>query len=178
VRRLRLYFWVFLALTLGFIAWSRIYIKPLTTKEIVKFEVAKHLPKAERMLFEWKLEGKMEKARDSVYADFLFIILYSGCLITGVLLVSRLSKHILLLRTGRFISLLIPVAAVCDVVENMAMLKTLNGAGSAFYVMLTYDMAVAKFSIIILALIFVFICVLFWIGSRFTPKKVMVSSEW
>jgi hypothetical protein len=172
LRRLRLYFWVFLALTLGFIAWSRMFIKPLETSEIVQFEVAKHLPKAEKIMFEWKLAGKMEKAREAIYADFFFIILYSGCLITGILLLSRLSRHILLLRMGRFVSLLIPVAAVCDVVENMAMLKTLAGSGSAFYVMLAYDMAVAKFSIIILALIFVFICTLFWIGSRFAPKPM------
>lgn len=172
MRRLRLSFWVFLALTLGFIAWSRTIISPLTTNDIVRFEVAKQLPVAQKIMDEWTVSGKMEKAVDAVYGDFLFIILYAGSLMTGVLLLSRLSRHILLLRMGRLVALLIPVAAVCDVIENLAMLKTLGGRASEFYVALAYDMAVAKFSIIILALIFLFICLLFWIGSRAAPKPM------
>jgi len=175
--RLRLYFWVFLALNLGFIAWSRTYLKPLSTRDIVKFEVAKTLPAAEQIMTNWKQSGKFEKAQQSIQADYVFILLYSAGFITCVLLLSRLSKHELLHRTGRFITALVPIAAVCDVFENIAMTRTLSGAASNFYVTLAYDMAVAKFSIIILTLIFLLICLLFWIGSKFAPKYEALSAQ-
>ncbi len=174
-RRLSLYFWVFLVLNLGFIAWSRTYLKPLTTREIVKFEVAKTLPVAQGIMAEWDAE-KMEKAKESIQADYLFILLYTAGFITCVLLLARLSKHELLLKTGRFITWLLPVAAVCDIIENIAMTRTLSGHASAFNVTLAYDMAVAKFSIIILTLIFLLICFLFWIGSKFAPKYKTLSA--
>lgn len=169
-RRLGLYFWVFLALNLGFIAWSRTTLKPLTTRDIVRFEVAKTLPVAERIMAEWKDAGKFEKALPAIQADYIFIILYTAALFTCVLLLARLSNHELLRKTGRFITILLPIAAICDVIENVAMTRTLKGAASQFHVTLAYDMAVAKFSIIIISLIFLLICLLFWIGSKFTPK--------
>lgn len=175
--RLSLYFWVFLALNLGFIAWSRTALKPLTTRDIVKFEVAKTLPRAEQILTEWTLSGKVEKARQSIQMDYLFIILYTAGFITCVLLLSKLSKHDLLRKTGRFITILLPIAAVCDVVENIAMTRSLAGHLSGFNVTLAYDMAVAKFTIIILTLIFLFICLLFWIGSKFAPKYKTLSPQ-
>ncbi len=174
--RLRLYFWVFFALTLAFIAWSRSYLKPLTSRDIIRFEVAKTLPVAETIMSEWKLEGKFEKAEQGIMVDYVFIVLYTTCLITCVMLLARLSKHVLLLRMGKLITWLLPVAAICDVIENIAMTKTLAGQASAFYVTLAYDMAVAKFSIIILTLIFLFICMLFWIGSLFAPKYKPLSA--
>lgn len=175
--RLSLYFWVFLALNLGFIAWSRTYLKPLTTRDIVKFEVAKTLPRAQQLIAEWTATGKIEKAKQSIQADYLFIVLYTGLFFTCVLLLSRLSKHELLRKTGRFITVLLPIAAVCDVIENIGMTRSLAGHATNFSVTLAYDMAVAKFSIIILTLIFLFICLLFWIGSKFAPKYKTLSAE-
>lgn len=168
--RLRLYFWVFLALNIVYIVGSKALLKPLTSGDIVKFEVAKTLPRAENIITEWTQTGKLEKARESIWFDYVFIILYSGLLYTGVLLLARSSRHILLMRTGRLNSFLIPVAAVCDVIENLAMMKSLGGHPTSFAVALAYDMAVAKFSIIILTIIFLFVCVLFWIGNRFVSK--------
>lgn len=175
-RRLRLYFWVFLALNLGFIAWSRTYLKPLTTRDIVRFEIAKTVPKAEAIITDWKETGKFEKAQQSIQADYIFILLYTAGFFTCVLLLARLSNHELLRKTGRFITILLPIAAVCDVIENVAMTRTLAGHVTQLNVTLAYDMAVAKFSIIILTLIFLLICLLFWIGSRFTPKYKPLSA--
>ena len=171
-RRLRLYFWIFLALNIGFIAWTKYYLSPLTSGDIVRFEVAKTTPVAERIIGEWTLAGTLEKAKQSIWLDYIFIFLYTGVLMMAVPLLARLSRHVLLLRTGRFISMLLPIAAVCDVVENIAMMKSLSGNVTNFYVTLAYDMAVAKFSIIILAFIFLFICLLFWIGSGFRKPSL------
>ncbi|HEY0677955.1 MAG TPA: hypothetical protein VGD17_06705 [Chitinophagaceae bacterium] len=174
--RLSLYFWVFLALNLAFIAWSRTYLKPLTTRDIVKFEVAKTLPVAEKIIAEWKADGKFEKAKQSIVADYFFIFLYTTGFIITVFLLARLSNHVLLHRTGRFILVLMPIAAICDIIENVAMYRSLSGHLTALNVTLAYDMAVAKFSIIILTMIFLFICLLFWIGSKFAPKYKPLSA--
>lgn len=168
--RLRLYFWVFLALNIVYIIGSKAYLKPLSSGDIVQFEVAKTLPRAESIMADWLQTGKLQKAKDSIWLDYVFIILYSGLLYTGVLLLAKSSRHILLMRTGRLISFLIPVAAVCDVIENLAMTQSLGGNPTTFAVALAYDMAVAKFSIIILTLIFLFVCVLFWMGNRVVKK--------
>lgn len=170
--RLRLYFWVLLALNIGFIAWSKYYLSPFTSGDIVRFEVAKTTPVAERIIAEWTLAGTLEKAKQSIWIDYIFIALYTALLMTAVPFFGRLSRHVLLLRTGRFISMLLPIAAICDVIENIAMAKTLSGSITAFYVTLAYDMAAAKFSIIILAFIFLFICLLFWIGNAFRKARL------
>ena len=169
--RHRLYFWVFLALNLAFIAWSKNHLQPLTTGDIVKFEVAKTTERAELIKAEWTQNGKLEKAIDSIQIDYLFIILYTGLLIAGVLFFSKLSRHVLLFRMGRFVTYLLPIAAICDIIENIAMTKNLTGTITGLKTTLAYDMAVAKFSIIILALIFLFVCLLSWIGSKLTPAR-------
>ncbi|HYF32010.1 MAG TPA: hypothetical protein VD993_12895 [Chitinophagaceae bacterium] len=178
-RRLRLYFWVLLALTLAYIAWSKYYLDPFTTGDIVKYEVAKTTEVAAQIKLQWFMSGLLETARMSIWLDYIFILLYTACLMMAVPLLGRATGHVLLLRTGRFISILLPVAAVCDVIENMAMMKTLAVPPAAamppFYVTLAYDMAVAKFSIIILAFLFLFICLLFWIGNKI--KKPALHSD-
>ena len=171
-RRLRLYFWVLLALNIGFIAWTKYYLSPLTSGDIVRFEVAKTTTVAQHIITEWTVAGTLEKAKQSIWIDYIFIVLYTAALMTAVPLLARLSRHVLLLRTGRFISMLLPVAAICDVIENIAMMKSLSGQVTNFYVTLAYDMAMVKFSIIILALIFLFICLLFWIGSAFSKASL------
>ncbi|HYE54123.1 MAG TPA: hypothetical protein VD996_04740, partial [Chitinophagaceae bacterium] len=132
--------------------------------------VAKTAASAEQIKAEWVQNGKLEKAIDSIQIDYLFIILYSALLISGVLFLAKLSRHIILFRMGRFVSYLLPIAAVCDIIENIAMTKSLTGTVTGLKAMLAYDMAVAKFSIIILALIFMFICLLSWLGSKVTPR--------
>lgn len=63
------------------------------------------------------------------------------------------------------------VAAICDVVENVSMLNSLDGSITKWNVVLTYDMAVTKFSIIILVLIFVLICVVFFLARILANKE-------
>lgn len=174
-RKLRLYFWVLLALNIGFIAWSKFYLSPFSSADIVKFELAKNTERAQQLVADWNATGLLEKAKQSIWLDYIFILLYTGLLMTAVPFFARLSQHVLMLRTGRFISMLLPIAAICDVIENISMTKTLSGNVSGFYVELTYDMAVAKFSLIILALIFIFICLLFWIGNAFRKTEKLHS---
>jgi hypothetical protein len=79
---------------------------------------------------------------------------------------SDATRHPLLIRSGRFFRWLAPAAGVCDILENIFMTQTLNGNVSELNVMLTYDMAVTKFSLLIVTLLFIVLCLIFWFARK------------
>lgn len=163
---LQRWFWFLLTLNVLFIIGSVIYLHPLSFGDMMQLEVAKKTPVAERLLQEWYAAGKMEKAVESIYVDFLFIILYTTGLGAACLYLSRLTAHEVLIRAGKAISWLLVAAGICDVIENFTIMKILGGAVTSFNVMLTYDMAAAKFSVIILSLLFLLVCLIFWLINK------------
>jgi hypothetical protein len=163
---LQRWFWWLLVTNVIFIICSKFYLEPLTSGEIVRFEVAKNTPVAESILQEWRLAGKYDKAVQSIYIDYLFILLYTSGLAVACSFLSRLTGHEILIRAGKGASWLLAVAGICDVIENMAMTRSLNGVVKSWNVMLAYDMAAAKFSVIIVCLLFILVCLVFWLGNR------------
>lgn len=166
-------FWVFLALNIVFIFWSRSFLQPLETSEIVRFETAKTVTAAESIVRAWSTpdQTKLSKAIQSIKIDYIFIILYTIGLSVASIYLSNLTLHPILKRAGRVIPVLMLVAAICDVVENVSMVNSLDGSITKWNVVLTYDMAVTKFSIIILVLIFVLICVVFFLARILANKE-------
>lgn len=158
---LQRWFWVLLAVNCVFIIASKWYMQPLATDEIVRFELAKELSVAERIVQEWELYGKLNHAIVSIYIDFLFIVLYTTGLSVACIYLGRLSGHEILMRTGKFITYLLIIAGICDVFENIAMLKSLQSIPSRWSVLLAYDMATTKFSIVILSALYIGICLVF-----------------
>jgi hypothetical protein len=160
--RVRKWFLVLLLANALYILFAGLYLRPLTSGEIVKFELAKEVPVAESIVHEWTANGKFDKAVQSIYLDFLFIILYTSGLSVACVLISRFTHHEILIRTGYFFSYLLVAAGICDVIENMAMLRSLNGHISNWNVILAYDMAATKFSLIIISVLFLSVCLIFW----------------
>lgn len=167
---LQRWFWWLLIINVLFIVCSRIYLQPLTSGEIVRFEVAKETSIVENLVNEWKQTGKYDKALHGIYLDYLFIVLYASGLAVACSFLSRLTGHEILIRAGKGASWLLAGAAICDVIENVAMTRTLHGAITPWNVMLTYDMAAAKFSVIILCLLFILVCLIFWLGNKIFSK--------
>lgn len=163
---LQRWFWWLLLINVLFIACSRFYIQPLTSRDIVRFEVAKTTRVAESIVQEWKQMGKYNMAIQSIYIDYLFIILYTSGLAVACAFLSRLTGHEILIRAGKGASWLLAMAGICDVIENVAMTKSLQDAITPWNVMLAYDMAAAKFSVIILCLLFILVCLIFWLGNK------------
>ncbi|MBO9564480.1 MAG: hypothetical protein J7621_16975 [Niastella sp.] len=164
-------FWWLLLVNILFIIGARFYFHPLTSGEIVRFEVAKETSVAEHIIQEWKHAGKFDKAVQSIYIDYLFIILYTTGLSVACVYLSRLTGHEILIRTGKVAPWLLIVAAVCDVIENVAMTRSLLSVVSRWNVTLAYDMAAAKFSIIILCLLFILVCLIFWGSNKLFRGK-------
>jgi len=167
--RIRSWFWVLFFLNILFIAGSKYYLSPLTSGEIVQFETAKYPAKAQAIIDDWNLHGKLDKAKQSIWLDYLFIFLYTTGLMAAVMFLADATHHPLLMRSGRFFRWLLPAAGICDLLENVFMQRTLSAAPTGFTVMLTYDMAVAKFSILIVTFLFLIMCLLFWLMRKLFP---------
>jgi hypothetical protein len=159
--RLQRWFWILLMVNVLFIVASGFYLQPLTSRAIVDFELAKETPVAERMVQNWETAGLLHKAKESIYIDFLFIVLYTTGLSVASVFMGRLTRHEILVRAGNFFSYLVISAGICDVIENVALLKSLHGAVRSWNVILAYDMAATKFSMLILTILFIGICLVF-----------------
>lgn len=163
---LRKWFWWLIALNLLFIAGTMLWLSPFSSADILSFETAGKLPKAEAILLSWQTGGKLALAIKSIYLDYIFILLYTAGLSVGSVYLSGLTEHEILIRFGKGMSWLMVLAGICDLVENMVMLRSLTRGLTAFHVALTHDMAAAKFTVIILALLFLLVCVIYWLSNK------------
>ena len=169
---LRRWFWLLLAVNALYLVLGRLVLHPLTGGDIVDFEVARDVSVATALLEKWKhVPGKTEMMLPSIYWDYFFIGLYTAFLSVTALFFSRFSGEPVLQKAGRFIPVLIVLAAVCDVIENMAMTHSLSTSLDGWSVRLAYDMAVAKFSVLILIILFFFTCLIF---ALFRKKEKFV----
>lgn len=152
---------------LGFMLLMRLLTEPLTPGEILSFEMAKETAVASHLMAEWSAdpEGKMDKAVLSVLLDFVFIIFYTLFFYLGARFMGGLSGNPVMEKAGRFFSWLVVAASFCDVIENICMLRTLSGEGEpiSWVVHLTYDMAIIKFSLLMIAAFFMVIGFLVWL---------------
>jgi hypothetical protein len=161
------WFWVLLTANFLFILASKVLLHPFSPGDIVQFELAKELPVAELILHEWITHGKYNLAVMSIYFDFLFILLYTMGLGVTCIFLAGLTGHEILQRAGKFFASLLIVAGICDAIENVAMLNSMQGTMTQWSVILTYDMATTKFSIVILSVLFIFVCLVFRLLRRF-----------
>jgi hypothetical protein len=158
-------FFTFLLLTVAFSFWMRAFLSPLQSGDIVEFEMARTPERATGFIEEWQQNGKLPMAMPSIYADYFFIILYTITLSSGSLFFSRICRNTLFRQTGKFFSILVFVAGIFDIVENIAMTRTLSGELTANMVSLTYKMAISKFSIVLMSVFFIGICIISWIAG-------------
>ncbi len=160
--RLRQLFWIFFLLTIGYMIWVRSFLSPLSSEEIVQFEIAKTVEKAEAIIHDWKLTGKYEQGIKSTYLAYVFMVLYTLAIAIGCRFISACTGNEILIKGGRGFAWLILGATFCDLVENIALSRTLTGIISQWNVSIAYNLARVKFSIVIVCLLFMAACLLFW----------------
>lgn len=177
-KRLKIYFWGLLVINIGYITWMKSFLAPLETNEILRFEIARTTSRATDMVAAWKsAPPKFDMVALSLPIDYLFIVLYSTGLIVAVLFIARLSAQDLLVRCSKFIAVLLVAAAVCDVVENIFLARMLSNPANEFAVRMAYNFAAAKFSVIILTLLFLSICLIFFLMRMFTSKQSLLMRQ-
>ena len=167
---LQRWFWWLLVINILFIVGVDTYLRPLTYGEMVRFEIAKEVSVADVIVKEWSQAGFFAKALQGVYLNCLFIGLYTFGLAVACIFLSRLTAHEILIRAGKGAFWLLAGAAVCGIIGSIAMIKSLHGGIFKWNVMLAYDMAAARFSVLILCLLFVLVCLVFWLSNKLFDK--------
>src|ERR1700722_14084197 len=160
--RLRQLFWLFSLLTIAYMIWVRSYLSPLNSDEIVQFEIAKTVGKAQTIIQHWKDTGKYELGVKSTYFAYIFMILYTLAIALGCRFVSACTGNEVMIKGGRGFAWLIICAAICDFIENIALSQTIRGHISQWNVTIAYDLARVKFSIVIVCILFMLTCFLYW----------------
>jgi hypothetical protein len=169
--RLRQLFWLFFLITICYMIWVRNYLAPLTSDEIVQFEIARTAGKAQSIIAEWKNTGKYEQGVKSIYFAYIFMALYTLAIALGCRFISACTGNDILIKGGRGFAWLILAASICDLVENIALSHTLRGNISQWNVSIAYNMARVKFSIVIVCLLFMIACLLYWALGRLTGEE-------
>ncbi|MBI1319690.1 MAG: hypothetical protein GC168_12190 [Candidatus Hydrogenedens sp.] len=162
--RRRLYWFLFVA-TFAWIGVMQYLAKDFAsiagpkgeTYDIVAFELAHTSERAAAILAVWGDSGTAA-ALVQTYADYVFLILYSSLIAMGILaVVSGLPEKSGWLRTGRTLAWLQWVAALCDGIENAAMIVSMKSGPVVPLPQVAYYFAAVKFGIIIAGLLFLLI---------------------
>ncbi len=153
-------FFLFLLLTIVAYVLMRLITNNLSGKTIIEFEMAKTPDNAALLISGWGPEG-VSRFLKGIYSDFLFIIGYTGLLLYGCRYMGHFSGHYIFRKAGRLFSFLAIVAGICDVIENVGMLFTIKQRAISWVVEFTYDMARVKFSLVLIMIFFIIICLLF-----------------
>src|SRR5579863_7330917 len=169
--RLRKLFWLFFLLTIAYMIWVRYYLYPLSSGELVQFEIAKTTVKAQTIINDWKISGKYELGVQSTYFAYFFMLLYTIAIALGCRFLSALTGNEILIKGGKGFSWLIVAATACDLVENIALSQTIRGHISQWNVTLAYDLARVKFSIVIVCILFMLTSFLYWGIGKLAGEK-------
>lgn len=146
-----------LAGTLFFFGLLRLQGK-LETKQspasIVSLELAHDAQSVEEITTTWNQQGMTSRAKTNIWIDFLFIpfyvmLFYTLCGSISVRMKGFSAKLGVLLAFGSLI------AGVFDVVENILMLFSLHGHYNNFTALLTAIFATAKFTLLLLAVLYI-----------------------
>ena len=124
---------------------------------IVSFELAKDLDETIKILDSWDTNAKMNAAL-SLGFDFLFLLVYSSFIALLIFSINnRLWKQSSFYKVGTFLIALIFVAAVFDIIENIALIKLLLGDLEQIWSSIAYYFAVSKFVIVLICIIYLLI---------------------
>jgi len=113
---------------------------------IVPFELTGGQDRADEILAEWGEDGQ-DAARESLWIDFGFLLAYGAFLTLALAAVRDLARERGWRRLAAIGAVVVSfgvLAAGFDALENVCLLLTLDGAGSAFPVLATI-FAVCKF---------------------------------
>mgnify|MGYP006919319516 CR=1 FL=1 len=153
-------FWILFALTVLTIVGMQLTGSALVNKTapggIVTFELAGTLAGSQGIIESWRGPA-MTWAGINMGLDFLFLFLYAITIALGCLILAhRMPKNFRSLQTlGRWLALGILVAAGLDIVENISLILLLTGSENEFLSPLARWMALPKFGLVLLALLYI-----------------------
>ena len=150
---------ILLIFLIGFIVLMRFFDAPLKNEVspngIVSFELAKTVSNSEAILNSWDTNA-IQSAKNSMMADFLFLIVYSFFI---SLIVHRLNNRVwekgFIYQIGILICWGVFLAALFDVIENIALVRLLYGDLQQLWSSIAYYFAMMKFGILLFGVSFI-----------------------
>ncbi|MCW5910110.1 MAG: hypothetical protein KIT62_03500 [Cyclobacteriaceae bacterium] len=155
---------LFLVVTVITVCWMFV-MRPITPPNIVAFEFARTVDNAITIFMQWGISG-VEKAKMSLYFDFVFLVLYSWAISLGCKVVAQYVNIPRLAKTGALLARVIWVAAACDFIENVSLLMAIQEMHAGL-MELAFWMAGIKFTIVGIALLFIIIGTFSGLLNRF-----------
>jgi len=139
----------------------RVFEAPLKnevcTGGIVSFELAKDLSQTIKILDSWDANAQLNMSL-SLGFDFLFLLVYSSFIAMLIYNVNnKLWKSKPFYSFAKLLIILIFIAAIFDIVENIALIKLLLGNLEQYWSSVAYYFATAKFVIIIICIIYLIV---------------------
>ena len=134
---------------------------------IVPFELTGGQERADEILAEWGEEGR-DAARESLWIDFGFLLAYGTFLTLALLTARDLARSRGWRRLGAVGGVVVSfgaLGAAFDAIENVCLLLTLDGAGSAFPLLATI-FASCKFALLAIAIAYLLAVLGMRLGSR------------
>lgn len=173
IRKSAFIFFFFLAAAILYLFFMRAMIRPLTSQDIIDLEIARTVDRAKMLMgyLRDSVPSKLVKLDLSVYLDFPFIVIYTGLIISGSRFFGHLSGNDLIERASRFFLFIALAAGLADIIENLLLLQTIRGGMSELVVRMTYNMAVAKFSMIIISVMFIGIELVYVMGANLGKRQ-------
>jgi hypothetical protein len=130
-------------------------MRPFTPSNIVAFELAGNTTTAHDIISTWSPE-QINKVKTSIYLDFGFILAYCSTFMFACRAAANYSGVQFFIKTSKQLVWIVWLAGLCDAIENIAMLRTLSEISQSS-VSIAFYFATVKFSILLIALIFVLI---------------------
>ena len=141
------------------------------TNGIISFELAKGLSTSEAILDSWNTLAKTS-AGMSMGFDFLFLIVYTSFI---SILIHKLNellwKHSKIYSLGIVLIWCVFLAGFFDIIENIALIKLLLGDLQQKWSSIAYYFALAKFTLLLLGIIFIFINSIILFFKKIISKK-------
>jgi hypothetical protein len=132
-------------------------MRPFTPPNIVAFELAGSVDAAQNILSVWGPE-LTSKVKTGIYLDFGFILVYCSAFMFACRASANYSGVPFFINITKQLIVASWIAGLCDVIENIALLKTLSQI-SQTSVSIAFYFATIKFSILLIASTFTLICV-------------------
>ena len=160
-------------LTLGVGALALPALDDMGDVGIIEFELARTSEKASEYYGELGESGR-DAARESLYLDFPYLVLYglfyaAACVVVAARAAERgMAK---LARWGRPLAIAALAGAACDAVENVALLRVLDGHTDQPWPGIAFTFATAKFALAGAAVLYAVIGFLLTLRRPASPSR-------
>jgi len=122
---------------------------------IIGFELAHHLEQSQTIMSSWD-KSATKNATLSLYYDFAFLMAYSSFIALVIARIySLFSPSSFVYKLGAILCVSAFLAGLMDIVENIALLRLLDGDLQQIWSSTAYYSAVVKFSLLGLCLLYV-----------------------